>query len=238
MPQPELAQFPSQLRTTNIPNFLTIDNKCNEVTNHSSHTASICADVSIPLQAKYFFFEIVIKKIDKGFVSVGLIPGYQFKSGTPLGKKHGYGLRSDGRLFSHMNPGGVEWSFCSQWGNSVGDTVGCGLIVESGEIFYTKGTQYCGAAFTLSPDVLKKVLSPAPVALSRQCTGVDARNRCPQLVPCVSVGANRVVSVSMSVFLSVSLSLCFCLSLCLFVSVSVWFYLSVCLSFWLSGCLI
>ena len=105
------AIFPTKLRTTNIPNYLTVGIPHNKITNHSLHSASICANVVIPLQAQYFYFEIVMENVEKGSVSIGLIPEYQFVTEALLGKKHGYGLRRDGQLFSPINPSGIEWSF-------------------------------------------------------------------------------------------------------------------------------
>jgi hypothetical protein len=103
--------FPSRLRTTNTREYLTLDNN-NQITNHSLHNTSICANLSIPVQAKYFFFEIIVQNVEKGSISVGLIPEFQFSCDDSLGKKYGYGLRSDGHLFSEMNSRGIDWSFC------------------------------------------------------------------------------------------------------------------------------
>lgn len=188
-------EFPTRLRSTNIQHFLTLVG--NEVTNHSLHSASIEANIPIPLEAKYYFYEIIIRNTEKGSICLGLIPEYQFTTEGLLGKKHGYGLRSDGRLFSHMNPSGIDWSFCSTWGNAVGETIGCGIIVDTGEIFYTKGSKCCGVAFTLPPEILKRVLSSSKPFISSKQN--DKRSKSHQLVPCVTVGANRKIEVGINV---------------------------------------
>lgn len=137
--------------------------------------------------------------MEKGSLSIGLIPETQFKTDVVVGKRHGYGLRSDGKLFSPMNSVGVEWSFCSSWGNVEGDIVGCGVLVDTGEIFFTKGTESCGVAFTLPPHVRKSVFSKGPSAQSareRDSTVSVRRERSHRFVPSISIGANRRVQVN------------------------------------------
>jgi len=87
-----------------------------------------------------------------------------------LGKKDGYGLRSDGKLLSSMNPSGVEWSFARSWGD-VGDVVGCGLFADTGEIFFTNRDKYCGVAFR-----------------------TQRKDR--DLLPCITIGCNREVKAN------------------------------------------
>ena len=191
-----LMEFPSKLCSTNIQPFLVV--RGNEVTNRSLHSASITANVPIPIEAKCYYYEITARNVEKGSICFGLIPEHQFLTEALLGKKHGYGLRSDGRLFSHLNPSGIDWSFSSGWGNIVGDTVGCGIFFDTGEIFFTKGKKCCGVAFTLPPDVLKKVqssVSVEPLKSSNTASSKVSKSKCRQLIPCVTVGANRKVSV-------------------------------------------
>lgn len=193
------SKFPTKLRTTNCQYFLTVGNK-NEVTNRSLHSASICANLPIPHYVTYFYYEVTVKNVEKGSISLGLIPEHQFQSESPVGKKHGYGLRSDGRLFSQTSPNsnGVDWSFCSLWGNHVGDTVGCGVIVDSGEIFFTKGDKLCGVAFTLSPEAVICSLTEESAKLVSQCypsSRDKVRKVTQQFIPCVTIGADRVVEV-------------------------------------------
>ena len=73
-------------------------------------------------------------------------------TGAPLGKKDGYGLKTDGRIVSAENPSGTEWSHSRSWGE-MGDVVGCGFIPSCGEIFFTQGSKFCGVAFRLSAKV-------------------------------------------------------------------------------------
>jgi hypothetical protein len=94
----------------------------------------------------------------------------------------------------------------ASWGNVLGDTIGCGILIESGEIFYTRGTQFCGVAFTLPSEVMKTVTSNVPVSLLRRHKDAHAALRggrgridglySQRLVPCVTIGAGRTVSVS------------------------------------------
>jgi hypothetical protein len=92
-----------------------------------------------------------IQNSERGAIALGLISQRKFK-GTPLGKKEGFGLRNDGRLLSSGSPGGVEWSLARPWGTA-GETIGCGYLPQTKEIFFTQGNKFCGIAFKLTPPV-------------------------------------------------------------------------------------
>ena len=82
---------------------------------------------------------------------VGLTSEKRF-NGAVLGKKEGYGLKTDGRIVCAEHSTGVEWSHSHSWGD-MGDVVGCGFIPETGELFFTQNEKYCGVAFRVGHKV-------------------------------------------------------------------------------------
>lgn len=73
-------------------------------------------------------------------------------NGAALGKKDGYGLKTDGKILSLEHPSGIEWSHSRCWGGHE-DIVGCGFIPSTCEIFFTQNGSFCGVAFRASPQV-------------------------------------------------------------------------------------
>lgn len=73
---------------------------------------------------------------------VGLIDDSFQLSKFPGASKRSYGLKADGKIF-HNSAQGKD--FCSKL--SSGDIVGCGILFDTQEIFFTKNGVYLGIAF-------------------------------------------------------------------------------------------
>jgi hypothetical protein len=107
--------------------------------------------MTITFELEPFDIKFPIKNLDRGSITIGLVPALSFR-GAPLGKKGGYGLTNDGRIVSTGMPTGTEWPPSKSWGD-IGDVVGCGYISETRSIFFTQAGKYCGIAFTEIMDV-------------------------------------------------------------------------------------
>eukprot|EP01133_Synstelium_polycarpum_P016658 gene16658-19795_t len=135
--------------------------RCGRVITVSDRTATITsdsktADIGVvqsthPLQDGFCYFEVLIKSMDRGHVSVGLA-GKEYPLNLHIGwVKRSYGYHSDdGRKFKwreHTTSAGINEGEPYGPGFKKGDIIGCGLFFETREIFFTKNGTFLGVAF-------------------------------------------------------------------------------------------
>jgi hypothetical protein len=118
---------------------------------HSAIGVVQCSLPFSPYHAETFsYFEVLIEKLDKGHVSIGL-SNHEYPLNLHIGwLKRSYGYHSDdGRKFkwkdheSGTNDGELYGPSFGQ-----GDTIGCGLNLQTRELYYTKNGSFLGVAFT------------------------------------------------------------------------------------------
>ncbi|ELR18451.1 SPRY domain containing protein [Acanthamoeba castellanii str. Neff] len=92
-----------------------------------------------------FYFEItVLDQGLKGYIAVGLTDVNYPLNKQPGWVKHSYGYHGDDGMAYHNQGSGIP--FGPRFGT--GDTVGCGLIYETGEVFFTKNGKFLGVGYS------------------------------------------------------------------------------------------
>ena len=67
----------------------------------------------------------------------------EFSGFSPPGDKCGVALRNDGKVLNGNGLSGSEFAGGESWG-APGDTVGLGVNIVSGEVYFTKNGKYLG----------------------------------------------------------------------------------------------
>lgn len=118
---------------------------------HSAIGVVQCSLPFSPYHAETFsYFEVLIEKLDKGHVSIGL-SNHEYPLNLHIGwLRRSYGYHSDdGRKFkwkeheSGTNDGELYGPSFGQ-----GDVIGCGLNLQTRELYFTKNGTMLGVAFT------------------------------------------------------------------------------------------
>lgn len=142
--------LPSEFNTTDHPRFLAVSKDKLTVRyvgrgNHSQDVGAVRTNWPCPQRCLVYYFEVTIADSgSRGSIAIGLAdkhfqlnrqPGWELNSYA----YHGY----DGRRYVDSERG-------EQYGPrfGTGDIIGCGLLCERREIFFTKNGAHLGVAFT------------------------------------------------------------------------------------------
>ena len=141
---------PRELNTTDHPRFLAVSKDKLTVRyvgrgNHSQDVGAVRTDWPCPQRCLLYYFEVTVEDSGtRGSIAVGMAdaafhlnrqPGWEANSYA----YHGY----DGRRYNDSERG-------EQYGPrfGAGDVIGCGLLTERREIFFTKNGENLGVAFS------------------------------------------------------------------------------------------
>ncbi|CAG9334621.1 unnamed protein product [Blepharisma stoltei] len=90
-----------------------------------------------------YYFEVKINiTLQRPTLYVGLIDESFQLSKYPGASKRSYGIKADGKVYHNSTQGR---DFCQKFAS--GDVIGCGIIFDTQEIFFTKNGVFLGSAF-------------------------------------------------------------------------------------------
>ena len=146
------SPLPSEINTVDHPRLSSLSISQDKLTvkyvgrgNHSQDVGAVRTDWPCPPRCLLYYFEVaIVDSGARGAIAVGFADGH-FKLNRQPGWEpdsyayHGY----DGRRYADSERG-------EPYGPrvSTGDVVGCGLLAERREVFFTRNGQHLGVAFT------------------------------------------------------------------------------------------
>ena len=124
--------------------------------NHSHDAGSMRANHPCPKRCVLYYFELtVLDAGTRGCISIGLADQFFQLNRRPGWEVNSYAyLGEDGRKYNDCERGE---SYGPPFG--VGDVIGCGLLCDRREIFFTKNGEHLGVAFGDVPCALYPMVS-------------------------------------------------------------------------------
>ena len=142
--------LPTEVNTVDHPRFLTVSKDRLTVRyvgrgNHSQDVGAARTNWPCPHQCFVYYFEVtIIDSGSRGSIAVGLADGEFELNRQPGWEPNSYGYHGhDGQRYFDSERG-------EQYGQSfgAGDTIGCGLLTDRREIFFTRNGSLVGVAFS------------------------------------------------------------------------------------------
>lgn len=141
--------LPSQLNTVDHPRFLAIGKDKLSVRyvgrgNHSQDVGAVRTDWPCPHRCLLYYFEVHVEDDGtRGSIAVGMADGSFQLNRQPGWEPNSYAYHGyDGRRYLDSERGEA---FGPRFG--AGDVIGCGLLTERRELFFTKNGAHLGVAF-------------------------------------------------------------------------------------------
>eukprot|EP01041_Mallomonas_annulata_P010968 gene10968-22924_t len=128
---------PSFLDCSKHPYFITILKNRVSARNNAGLIGSVRGEKPIPINLKLYYFEVKVEHGEE--ISLGIV-SHEFPDNKQLGTVTGsIGYRSDAKIFYGNNS---VHEYGEHFG--LGDILGCGIMLESKEVFFTKNGKHLG----------------------------------------------------------------------------------------------